>query len=171
MNEMVQDIRASRIPVIVYVAPRGAMAGSAGTVITLAGHAAAMAPETAIGAASPVDSEGKDLGETMEAKEKNILKATVRSIAERRGPEAVALAEMTIEEARAVSASEALDAGLIDFVASDLDSLLEQIDAFTVETVVGEKTLHTARANLDFLDQSFIEKLLGVLTNPLSFTY
>jgi membrane-bound serine protease (ClpP class) len=166
MNDMVQDIRASRIPVVVYIAPRGAMAGSAGTVITLAGHAAAMAPETAIGAASPVGSEGQDLGETMEAKTKNILKATVRSIAERRGPEAVELAEKTIEEASAVSAREALDAGLVDFIASDLDSLREQLDGFKVQTVAGEATLHTAGATLDFFDQSFIEELLAVLTNP-----
>jgi membrane-bound serine protease (ClpP class) len=166
MNDMVQTIRTSRVPVVVYVAPRGAMAGSAGTVITLAGHVAAMAPETAIGAASPVGSEGQDLGETMEAKTKNILKATVRSIAERRGPEAVDLAEKTIEEARAVSAHEALDAGLIDFIASDLNSLLEQMDGFTVQTVTGETTLHTAKATLDFFNQSLIEKLLAVLTNP-----
>lgn len=166
MNDMVQDIRASRVPVVVYVAPRGAMAASAGTVITLAGHVAAMAPETAIGAASPVGSEGQDLGETMEAKTKNILKATVRSIAERRGPEAVDLAEKTIEEARAVSAKEALDAGLVDFIADDLESLLEQMDGFPVQTIVAETTLHTASATLDFFNQSFIEKLLGVLTNP-----
>src|SRR4030043_93761 len=119
MNQMVQSIRASAVPVVVYVAPRGAIAASAGTVITLAGHVAAMAPETAIGAASPVGSEGQDLGETMEAKTKNILKATVRSIAERRGPEAVELAEKTIEEAQAVSAKEALEVGLIDFIADD----------------------------------------------------
>ena len=107
MNSMVQDIRASTVPIVVYVAPRGAMAASAGTMLTLAGHAAAMAPETAIGAASPVGGEGEDLGETMEAKEKNILKATVRSLAEDRGEAAVALAEATIESAEAVSANEA----------------------------------------------------------------
>ncbi|HSO28195.1 MAG TPA: ATP-dependent Clp protease proteolytic subunit, partial [Anaerolineales bacterium] len=90
MNRMVQTIRASETPIIVYVAPRGAIAGSAGTVITLAGHAAAMAPETAIGAASPVGAEGEDLGETIAAKQKNILRATVRSLAERRPAEAVA---------------------------------------------------------------------------------
>ena len=65
MKVMVQDIRASRIPVIVYVTPRGGWAASAGAVITLAGHASAMSPETAIGAASPVGSQGEDLGETM----------------------------------------------------------------------------------------------------------
>ena len=166
MNDMVQDIRLSRVPVVIYIAPRGAIAGSAGTVITLAGHAAAMAPETAIGAASPVGSEGQDLGETMEAKTKNILKATVRSIAERRGPKAVELAEKTIEEASAVSAKEALEAGLIDFIANDLDSLVEQMDGFVVETTTTEMTLQTAQAEIEFFDQSFIEMLLAVLTNP-----
>ena len=166
MNDMVQDIRLSQVPVVVYIAPRGAMAGSAGTIITLAGHVSAMAPETAIGAASPVGSEGEDLGETMEAKTKNILKATVRSIAERRGPKAVELAEKTIEEASAVSAKEALEAGLIDFIADDLDNLLEQMDGFVVEIMSTEKTLQTAQAEIVYFDQSFIEKLLAVLTNP-----
>jgi membrane-bound serine protease (ClpP class) len=166
MNEMVQDMRASRVPIVVYVAPRGAMAGSAGTVLTLAGHAAAMAPETAIGAASPVGSEGEDLGETLEAKTKNILKATVRSLAEGRGPEAVKLAEQTIESAAAVSAKEALQAGLVDFIAVDIDNLLSQLDGFVVTTVAGEKVLQTADAEVETFNQSFIEQLLATLTNP-----
>jgi membrane-bound serine protease (ClpP class) len=166
MNSMVQDIRASTVPIVVYVTPRGAMAASAGTVITLAGHAAAMAPETAIGAASPVGGEGEDLGETMEAKEKNILKATVRSLAENRGAEAIALAEATIEEAEAVSATEALQAGLVDFIAEDLHHLMSQLDGFTVTTVEGEVTLETTNAELVPFELSFIEQLLGVLTNP-----
>jgi membrane-bound serine protease (ClpP class) len=74
MSRMVQSIRASQVPIVIYIAPRGAIAGSAGTVITLAGHAAAMAPETAIGAASPVGGQGEDLSETIEKKQKEILK-------------------------------------------------------------------------------------------------
>jgi membrane-bound serine protease (ClpP class) len=166
MNSMVQAIRTSDVPVVVYVAPRGAMAGSAGTVITLAAHAAAMAPETTIGAASPVGSQGEDLGQTLQAKEKNILKATVRSLAERRKPEAIRLAEATIESAMAVSASEALQAGLVDFIANDLDDLLQQLDGFQVETSSGEHTLQTADADLQVYSPTFIEKLLGILTNP-----
>jgi membrane-bound serine protease (ClpP class) len=166
MNRMVQEMRGSSIPVVVYVAPRGAMAGSAGTVITLAGHAAAMAPETAIGAASPVSAEGQDLTETMAAKEKNILKATVRSLAERRGPGAVALAEDTIETAQAASSSEALAVGLVDFIANDLDDLLQKLDGFTVETSSGPRTLHTANAAVTPLSSSLIEQILGILTNP-----
>jgi membrane-bound serine protease (ClpP class) len=166
MTEMVEVIRASQVPVVVYIAPRGAMAGSAGTVITLAGHASAMAPETAIGAASPVGSQGEELGETMEAKTKNILKATVRSLAEKRGEKAVELAEKTIEEAEAVSAKEALEIGLIDFIARDVDDLLRQLDGFTVVTSAGDKTLQTQGAEVQPVDPLFIEELLGILTNP-----
>lgn len=166
MNRMVQSIRASRVPVIVYVAPRGAIAGSAGTVITLAGHAAVMAPETAIGAASPVSGEGQDLGETLETKAKEILKATVRSLASRRGAEAVALAEATIEEAVAVSADEALAAGLIDRIAPDLEALLEALDGFVVETANEARPLRTAGAALVEVPQTFIEQFLQTLTNP-----
>ncbi len=164
--DMVQMMRASTIPIVVYVAPRGAMAGSAGTLITLAGHAAAMAPETAIGAASPVGSSGEDLGETMEAKTKNALKSQARALTEQRGPEAVELAERTIEEALAVSASQALEAGLVDFIASDIYDLLRQMDGFVVVMADGERVLHTADAEVEQVNTSFIEQLLAVLTNP-----
>jgi membrane-bound serine protease (ClpP class) len=166
MNEMVQIIRSSSIPVIVYVSPRGAMAASAGTIITLAGHAAAMAPETMIGAASPISGEGQDLGETAEAKEKNALRATVRSLAERRGSEAIALAEDTIESATAVSASEALEAGLIDFIARDVDELLEILDGYQVSVNDIPMTLETTNATVNELRPTFIEQLLLMLTNP-----
>jgi membrane-bound serine protease (ClpP class) len=166
MNEFVQVIRASSTPVVVYVAPQGAIAGSAGTVITLAGHASAMAPETAIGAASPVGSEGQDLGETIEAKEKNIIKALVRSLAENRSEEAIRIAEETIESALAVSATEALDIGLIDFIAPDVPNLLEQLDGFQVTTIDGPLTLETKNSQIIPFDPSFIETLLGILTNP-----
>jgi membrane-bound serine protease (ClpP class) len=166
MNEMVQVIRASNTPVVVYVAPQGAIAASAGTVITLAGHASAMAPETAIGAASPVGGEGEDLGETSEAKEKNILKALVRSLAELRGEEAIQIAEDTIETAQAVSATEAYQIGLVDFIADSVPDLLDQLDGYQVTTINGETALDTANALVVPFDPTFIESLLGVLTNP-----
>ena len=166
MNRMVQSMRGSRVPVVVFVAPNGAMAGSAGTVLVLAGHMAAMAPETAIGAASPVGGQGEDLGETIATKVKEILKATVRSLAERRGAEAVAMAEAAIEEARAASAQEALDAGLIDFIANDLDELLLQLDGFSVQVGGQTRVLHTADLQVVELEQSLIEQLLQMLTNP-----
>ncbi|MEZ0396068.1 MAG: nodulation protein NfeD [Anaerolineales bacterium] len=165
-QEIVQQIRASQIPVVVYITPRGAWAASAGAIITLAGHAAAMAPETAIGAASPVGSEGEDLGETMEAKVMESTAALVRSLTTRRPAEARALAEAMIFEARAVSADEALAVGLIDFIAADLDDLLAQLDGFTV--YVGDRpvTLETDGIRTQPLAMSFIEELLRVLTNP-----
>jgi membrane-bound serine protease (ClpP class) len=166
MQSMVEAIRASDVPVAVYITPRGAMAGSAGTVVTLAGHVSAMAPETAIGAASPVGPQGEDLGQTLEAKTKNILKATVRSLSARRGQRAIDLAESTIESASAASAQEALDAGMVDFIANDLNELLRQLNGFTVETLTGRRTLNTGNAEIDFLALSFIEQLLNTLTNP-----
>jgi membrane-bound serine protease (ClpP class) len=166
MQGMVELMRGSAIPIVVYVAPRGAMAGSAGTVITLAGHAAAMAPETIIGAASPVGSQGEDLGETISTKLKEAIRAQVRTLAANRSPEAIALAEATIEEAKAVSAEEALQIGLIDFIAKDIHDLLSQLDGFTVSTVAGEITLDTENAEISTMQLSFIEELLAMLTNP-----
>jgi len=166
MNVIVQDILSSQVPVVVYVAPRGGMAASAGTIITLAGHAAAMAPETMIGAASPVGSQGEDLGETMAAKEINALAATARSLSERRGSAAIALAESTIREAAAASATEALQDGLVDFIATDLNDLLAQLDGFPV-TIDGRTfSLATRGAVVEDLSISFIEQLLLILTNP-----
>jgi len=166
MQKMVEAMRASTVPVIVYVTPRGAWAGSAGTIITLAGHAAAMAPETAIGAASPVGTQGEDLSTTEQAKVTEIMKATVRTLAERRGPQAVALAEATIESAKAVSASEALNAHLVDFIATDVNDLLRQLDGFTVQMADGSRVLHTAGAVQQNLAMSFIEQLLQLLIDP-----
>jgi membrane-bound serine protease (ClpP class) len=166
MNHIVQTIRGSHIPVVVYVAPQGSMAGSAGTMVVLAGHAAAMAPETAIGAASPVGSQGEDLSQTEQAKTKNILKATVRALAKDRGEQAIALAEQTIETAHAASAEEALNAGMIDFIATDVNDLLRQLDGFSVKIDNQERTLATSGAVIQEVNQSFIETLLAVLTNP-----
>ena len=166
MNEMEQMMLASNVPIIVYVAPKGAMAASAGTIITLAGHASAMAPGTTIGAASPVGSQGEDLGTTMEAKVKNTLAATARALTQRRGPTAVALAEDTIQNAAAVSASEALEAGLIDFISSDLNELRSQLDGFTVSVNGEPVTLQTANASFENLSISIIEQLLLIVTDP-----
>jgi membrane-bound serine protease (ClpP class) len=166
MQIMAQDIRASSVPVVVFVTPNGAWAASAGTVITLAGHVAAMSPETAIGAASPVGSQGTNLPTTEETKVKEAMKALVRSYTERRGAEASTLAESTIESAVAVSASEALNAHLVDFIASDNSDLLKQLDGFTVQMANGTRTLHTAGIVTQPLGMSLIENLLQLLVDP-----
>ncbi len=167
MTRMVEAIRASRVPVVVYVAPRGAIAGSAGTVITLAGHYTAMAPETAIGAASPVGMEGEDIGETLETKIKEIIKAQIRSLTEGRlPPEAIALAEDTVENATAASAGEAVEIGLINTIAEDIPDLLRQLNGETVTTAAGEVTLNTAFLQVETFSLTLIEELLTMLTNP-----
>lgn len=166
MNRMVETMRSSSVPIVVFVGPRGAMAASAGTVITLAGHAAAMAPETAIGAASPVGMQGEEISETLQLKAKEMLKATVRALAERRGERATDLAEQTIDAAKAVSGDEALDIGLIDFVAEDLDDLLQKLDGFEVQVEGKARTLLLAEAEVHDFPNSLIERLLITLTNP-----
>jgi membrane-bound serine protease (ClpP class) len=166
MNKTVTEMRASKIPIIVYISPRGAMAGSAGTIITLAGHASAMSPETTIGAASPVGSSGEDIGVTMEAKVKEMLKATARSLVIHRGEKAVKLAEDTIQNAKAVSGDEALAAGLIDVIAKDPLDLLHQLDGRTVELASGPVKLDIANATVEPFDFSLIEELLTLLINP-----
>lgn len=166
MSDVVQVILDARVPVVVYVYPRGAYAASAGTLITLAGHVAAMAPGTTIGAASPVGSQGEDLGETLETKVKEDLKAQARALAGRRGEEAVAWAEAAVEEAKAATAEEALQMGVIDFVADDVDDLLAQMDGFQVQLAREEVTLHTADAVTHELPMNFVEQLLHIITNP-----
>ena len=166
MSQIVQDIRASQIPVVVYVSPRGAMAASAGSIITLAGHAAVMAPETIIGAASPVGSQGEDIGTTMEAKTKAALTANLRSITSRRPAEAVKIAEEMVLSAKALSADEALKIGLVDFIAVDTTDLLKQLDGFQVYMGDLPVTLHTTDLAAQALPPSFIEQLLATLINP-----
>ena len=166
MTSMTEAMRASTVPIVVYVTPRGAMAASAGTVITLAAHASAMAPETIIGAASPVGSGGQDLGTTEQAKQTNALVAKVDAFAGWRGPQAVALAESTITSAKAVSSTQALQAHLVDFSAADLNDLLKQLDGFTVQMPSGPLTLHTAGMIQQPLPMSLIEQLLQLLIDP-----
>jgi membrane-bound serine protease (ClpP class) len=166
MSKIVQAILASDVPVVVYVSPSGSYAASAGTLITLAGHVAAMAPGTTIGAASPVGSEGEDLGETMEAKVKEDLSAQARALTKRRGEQAMAWAESAIQEAKAATAEEALELGVIDLIAQDLDDLLSQLDGFQAAVKDEEIVLHTAGAEVRELPMNFAEQFLHIITNP-----
>ena len=116
MREIVKDIVAAPMPVVVYVSPNGSRAGSAGVFITEAADVAAMAPETNIGSASPITSTGEDIGDTLGRKITNDASAFVRALATSHGrnPD---LAEQMVREATNVTAQEALDAELIDLVA------------------------------------------------------
>ena len=165
-KRIVQEMLASPVPIVVYVAPSAAQAGSAGTFITLAGHVAAMAPGSSIGAASPVGSSGEDVGETMQAKVKNILSADIENLAARRGKKAVEWAVAAVQEAAAATADRALELGVIDFIATDIADLAEQMDGFVV-TVQGEEvTLQTAGALAQRLDLSPLQQFLNFITNP-----
>jgi membrane-bound serine protease (ClpP class) len=165
MNQIIESIRSSAVPVVVYISPRGAWAASAGALVTLAGHAAVMAPETTIGSASPVDSSGSDLDETMKAKITEAMTAKARALTATRGEQATKLAEAMIVDAKSVTAQEALDAHLIDFIANDTNDLLKELDGFTVETSDGSRALHTSNARTEPLNMSFIEQLLLILTD------
>lgn len=166
-QEIVRDFRASEVPIIVFISPRGAQAASAGSIITVAAHAAAMAPETVIGAASPVGDGGAELEETIFRKITEDLTALMRSLTERRGEEVTKLVEEMIIEARAVNAQEALDVGLIDAIADDVPDLLAQLDGLTVVVDDEEVVLDTGTATAQLFDMSIIEQVLHALSNPL----
>ena len=166
MLEMIQLMKASDVPIVVYIAPREAIAGSAGALITMAGHASAMAPGTAIGAASPVASSGENVESTMESKVKEILKAKARSLVEGRGKAATQLAEAMIDDAKAVTADEALEAKLIDFTAKDTKDLLKQVNGFKVKVKEETRILNTRDIDIEPLEMSFIEEFLLMLTDP-----
>ncbi|MEN6570361.1 MAG: nodulation protein NfeD [Anaerolineaceae bacterium] len=166
MEKLVSQIRESPVPILVYVTPEGAMAGSAGTMLTLAGHLAAMTPGTAIGAASPVDISGGDISTTEATKTKEIMKALVRSLTSQRSAEATALAEATIESAKAASADEALKAGLVDYIAPSLEKLLPMVNGAQVQINNTNITLNTLNPAYYPSNMTFIEDILGALTNP-----
>lgn len=166
-RKIIETIVSSDVPVVVYVAPRGAFAASAGTFITLAGHVAAMSPATSIGAASPVSGQGEEISETLKDKISNILQAEIEGLAQRRGEQAVEWARAAVSEARAATAEEALGLGVIDFIASDLMDLLSQMDGFSVTLHDGrEVTLQTKGAPTEELPMTPIEQLLHTITNP-----
>ncbi|HMD87982.1 MAG TPA: nodulation protein NfeD [Anaerolineaceae bacterium] len=167
METIVQDIRASSIPVVVYVSPHNAMAGSAGTIITLAGDVVAMAPETTIGAASPVGANGQDIGQTEDTKVKEMLKADVRTLTSGRNPEATQMAEQAIDQATAYTVDEAMKAGMADIKATDLNDLLKQLNGRTVKLANNTQVvLDTNNISIVIVSNSLIENLLQALTDP-----
>jgi membrane-bound serine protease (ClpP class) len=163
---VIQIFGESHVPIVVYVWPRRGEAFSAGTFITLAGHVAAMSPETSIGAAKPISGSGENLMSDSRDKAVNALRATVRSITSQRDPKATEWAEKTITDAVAATADEALKLGAIDLIASDLNDLLKQIDGRMV-MVRGKATkLQTANATLVRAELTLGEQLLLILINP-----
>jgi membrane-bound serine protease (ClpP class) len=165
-REIIQTMIVADVPVVVYVWPPGGFAASAGTFITLAGHAAAMAPNTSIGAASPIDGSGAEMDETLRSKMENILVADIKSLSDRRGEEAIAWAEEAITGAKAANAQEALEIGVVDFIAQDLDDLLAQLNGFTVIVNGREVTLATENVEVNRIESTSLEDILSIITNP-----
>src|SRR5437762_5242735 len=146
MREIIQRVLASRVPVIVYVAPPGSRAASAGVYITYAAHVAAMAPNTNIGSATPGsigESGQQQMSSEMRAKVTNDAVAYLRSLAEQRGRNGD-WAEQAVREGANVPASQAVQLGVVDLSATDVGDLLRQADGRTVQTAAGPIGLHTA---------------------------
>jgi membrane-bound serine protease (ClpP class) len=144
------------------------MAGSAGTFITLAGHAAAMTPGSSIGAASPVSGAGEDLGETLEKKITNILAADIENLAARRGEQAVEWARNAVIEAEAATAEQAQALNVIDAVAVDVDDLLRQLDGFSVDVRGEARTLDLADIQTVEIGMTGIEQFLNTVVNAIA---
>ena len=170
MRDVIQRIEASRVPVLVWVSPAGGRAASAGTFITMAGHVAAMAPNTSIGAATPINSSGDDIEGALGRKVTNDSVAYIRGIAELRGRNAD-WAESAVRDAVAVTANEAVSLNVVDFIATSLPDLLEQADGRETEVVtaaglVEATTIRTAGASVTFNGTNLSEDIIYLIADP-----
>ena len=167
MRAMVREILASEVPVVVYVAPAGARAASAGVFITAAAHVAAMAPGTNMGSAHPVSLGGGEqkAGKTMEEKVVNDAAAMARAIAARRGRNAAWL-ERAVRESVAVTAHEARELNVVDLVVENREALLAALDGQRVQTVAGAKALKLAGAQVNRTPMNLAERILHTITDP-----
>jgi len=164
MRAIVQRMMNAEVPVVVFVAPTGARAASAGVFITMAAHVAAMAPATNIGAASPV-ALGGGADKTMMKKIENDAAAFIRTIAIERGRNAD-WAEKAVREAVAITEREALKLKVIDLIADSVPDLLEKIDGRTVKLPKGTVTLATKGAPVRPIEIGFRDRFLNVITDP-----
>ena len=155
----------ARVPVVVFVYPKGAWAASAGTFVTLAANIAAMAPGTTIGAAHPVDASGQNIPTDENTKVTNFSVGIIKNIAQERGRNATWAAN-AVQNSVAATAPEALDQHVIDLVANDLNDLLNKIDGMTVKTAAGEITLHTQRAGINYIDMNLPELFFHTIVDP-----
>ena len=166
MEDIIKKILGSQVPVVVYVAPSGATAGSAGVFITMSAHIAAMAPATNIGAAHPVSlGSPVDTASVMEEKITNNAAAYARSIAEKRDKNAD-WAEMAVRESVSITSNEALEIGVIDLIVPTVDSLLSAIDGEEIEVVLGTKTLKTKEAKIEEIEIGLRYRILALIVDP-----
>lgn len=165
MRRMVRDILACPAPVVVFVAPAGARAASAGAFLVLAAPLAAAAPAANLGAAHPVGAGGKDIKGVMAGKIMSDLKALARTLAKRRGrnPE---LAEKMVTESLSLDASQALASGLLDLTAPNLGALLSRIQGREAATASGTARIDVAGKPLRYFKPDLRYRLLSFLANP-----
>lgn len=161
---IVSDILESPVPVVVFVSPAGAHAGSAGVFITLAAHIAVMAPGTNIGAAHPVTLQ-QQMDSTMNEKATNDAAAFIRSIAEKRHRN-IEWAERAVRRSYSYSEAEALEDSVIDLIAKNEQELLTMINGKTIKLNSEIKTLNTASATVKEVEMNFWEKLLDIISDP-----
>ena len=164
-REIVQLLLESPIPIAVFVSPKGARAGSAGTFITAAGNFAVMAPGTNIGAAAPISPNGGDLEDTLASKVENDAAALIRSIAQTRGRNQDKL-EATVRSAASYSAQEALADDVVDLIAENVDELLSKLDGLSVQTSLGTVVLETNGLEIRSFKKSILEHFLEVISDP-----
>jgi membrane-bound serine protease (ClpP class) len=165
MNDIVGTLLESPVPTIVWVAPAGGYAASAGTFITLAANIALMAPGTSIGAASPIGGQGEDIPGTLGQKIKNDAIAKIRSIAEARGRN-VAWAISTVAEAKSYPASEAVAAGAVDGIAASLDDVLAFANGRQVQVAGKTITLDLTGATTQDLSMNPFQAFIRLLQDP-----
>ncbi|GFP24620.1 ClpP class membrane-bound serine protease [Candidatus Hakubella thermalkaliphila] len=164
MRSIIREILDSQIPIVVYVYPDGSRATSAGVFITMAAHVAAMAPATSIGAAHPVALQG-EISDEMKQKIVNDAVAYIRNLAEKRGRNA-AWAEEAVRESSSLTASQAVEKEVIDYVAKDYPDLLAQLDGRKVVLDGREIVLSTKGAEVTPREMSFRLRLLHILSDP-----
>jgi membrane-bound serine protease (ClpP class) len=165
-RDIVQEILNSRVPVVVYISPPGARGASAGTMITLASHVAAMAPATHIGAAHPVSLFGGDDNKIMAEKILNDTSAYVQAIAELRHRN-VDWAISAVRESKSITAEKARELGVIEIIADNLDDLVQQLHGREIRMDKNTTVrLETTGKPLVDLDMSFSQSFLTTLSNP-----
>lgn len=167
-DEIIRSMLESDAPIIVYVAPKGARAASAGVFITYAANIAAMAPGTRIGSASPVlmGENGVTGGdETMTRKITNDAVSQIKSLASERGRNAT-WAESAVRDAANITAEEAVQEQVVDLIAPDLSSLLTAVNGRKVQTPAGAVTLATAGAPVSNVAMTWIDELLSLIADP-----
>jgi membrane-bound serine protease (ClpP class) len=165
MRSIIKEMMRSDIPVIVYVSPGGARAASAGALITIAAHIAAMAPGTNIGAATPVALGGGKMEDDMAAKVKNDAAAYAESLATKRNRNKE-WAIKAVRESVSITENEALKIKVIDLIAANVTDLLTQIDGREVKTEAGVKVLDTKNSTVNYIEMGLREKVLNTLSNP-----